>query len=147
MFNTLTRKIKSLFMRSEAKRRHYAVRAASFIHDNKESLVIIADLDTDTIVVGYQDLIVPGRFGKEGENRKVVKKALKFPKNQAAIDQFLYGLGDSIMSIARQKNTIDHMSPADRAAMKAQQEAGITVEFKKAPDPGLSTPPDEAFQK
>jgi hypothetical protein len=77
-----------------------------FLDDHKEFVVIIADKETDTIVVGYQEHLESNRIVDQGgSTAHIVSDMLKYNKDDSkikdSINQFLLLIDGAIHDIAK----------------------------------------------
>jgi len=68
-----------------------------FLIDNKRLLIIVADPQTDKLIMGYKGKIVVSKIKSEdGKQGHIVRKMLKSSQFKNNIDQFLQGLSDAM---------------------------------------------------
>ena len=64
-----------------------------FLIDNKRLLIIVADPQTDKLIMGYKGKVVISKIkGQDGKHGHIVRKMLKHSQFKFKIDQFLQGL-------------------------------------------------------
>lgn len=68
-----------------------------FLIDNKRLLIIVADPQTDKLIMGYKGKIVISKINNvDGKKGHIVRKMLKHSQFKRNIDQFLQGLSDAM---------------------------------------------------
>lgn len=68
-----------------------------FLLDNKRLLIIVADPQTDKLIMGYKGKIVVSKIkNQDGKKGHIVRKMLKHSQFKNNIDQFLQGISDAM---------------------------------------------------
>lgn len=103
---SINRKLRDWFFASDSKRREFAVSALNFSEEHKNALVIIADADTDVILMAHKGLHIPMRFtGKDGKRQHIVASALNYRRMEREgsrdIDQFLLAVDSGLFNLAK----------------------------------------------
>ncbi len=97
-------KLKEFILRADKKRREFAVLASNFALENKNALVIIADPDTDVILISHGGVQVPVRFVEPGTGKRmhIVANALHYlnRKTDKSLDQFLLAVDSGLYNLA-----------------------------------------------
>jgi len=68
-----------------------------FMIDNKRLLIIVADPQTDKLMMSYKGKVVVSKIkGADGKQKHIVRKMLKHSQFNNNIDQFLQGISDAM---------------------------------------------------
>lgn len=96
-------KLSKIFHSSNRKRREFAAAAANFGEAYPGAFVLIADPDTDVIIMQYRGIQVPVRYVHPvtGKRMNIVRNALMYRKVQKSIDQFLLAVDSGLFNIAK----------------------------------------------
>lgn len=93
--------------RAAKKRTAFAYAAQEFAHKYKDSFVMLADPDTDVILMAYQNILVPMRYTnpKDGSRMRIVANALSYSQGaegERSVDQYLLAVDSGIVAIANE---------------------------------------------
>lgn len=117
--SSIATKLKELVFRADRKRREFAVLASNFAEENKHALVIIADPDTDVILISHGGVQVPVRFVEPGTGKsmRIVAGALHHlnKKTDKALDQFLLAVDSGLYNLAKARYDRRRKSPIGKA--------------------------------
>lgn len=115
---SLTSKFKKLFWSQDRKRREFSVQAANFALENRHALIIIADPDSDVIVISQNGNVVAHRFRNEsGKRMHIVSNAIHYlnKKTDKSIDQFLLAVDSGLYNLAKKRYDMRKRKPLGRA--------------------------------